>query len=469
MRAGASAWAVVVLLGLGGCARMAPQPVPPVPRAPVQAGLSESAPTPRPAEQWWREFGDPALDALIERALAEQPTLAVAAARAARANAAVLDRQAQGRPQLGLQADAGSQRYSEHGIVPPPIAGSVRDSYTVQLAGSWELDFFGRHRAALESALGAQRALQAEQQSARTLLAAQVVRAWVNLARLAEQRQIVERQLALRGTMLALTRQREAAGLDNRIELRQAEGALPDLRQQVEAIGEQMALARHQLAALSAQPPQALAEARPRLAPLRGPALPAHLGADLLGRRADIVAARWRVEAATQDIALARAEFMPDVNLMAFAGLNSLGLNRLVDLGSRTFGASAALRLPIFDGDRLNAGLEARHADLAAAVAAYDGAVIDAVREATDAVATVRSLQRQQAEQAQAQKAAEEAWAFGTERQRAGVGGALPVLALELQVLQWRRAEADLRARSLDAQAQLMRALGGGYQDGAGR
>ena len=463
----AATLALVVLLG--ACARMGPHPPAPAPRAPSQSGLSDTASTPRPAEQWWRDFGDPALDALVERALAEQPTLAIAAARASRAGAAVLERQAQSGPQLGLAADIGTQRYTEHGLFPPPIAGSVRDSYSVQFAGSWELDFFGRHRAALESALGAQRALWAEQQSARMLLASQVVRAWVNLARLAEQRQNVERQLALRGTMLELTRQREAAGLDSRLELRQAEGTLPDLRQQIEALNEQMALARHQLAALSALPPQALADAQPRLAPLRVPALPAHLGVDLLGRRADIVAARWRVEAATRDVALARALFMPDVNLMAFAGLSSLGLNRLVDFGSRNFGASAALRLPIFDGGRLDANLGARHADLAAAVAAYDSAVIEAVREAADAAATVLSLQRQQAEQAQVLAAIEGAWAFATERQRAGIGGALPGLALELQVQQQRRAEADLRARSLDAQAQLMRSLGGGYEDVPGR
>lgn len=456
------------LLALVACAPVPPQGPAPTPRTPAAAGLAADATTPRPAEQWWREFGDPALDALVERALSDQPSLAVAAARTARAGAAVADRRASARPRLGLEADVGTQRYSEHGIFPPPIAGSTRDSYTVQVAGAWEIDFFGRHKAALESALGAERALQAEQQSARTLLATQVVRAWVQLARLEEDRRLALRHLELRTTMLALTRQREAAGLDSRLELRQAEGALPEARRQIEALDEQRALARNALAALTAQPMatvSTLLETRPpALATLRPPALPARLGADLLGRRADVVAARWRVEAATQEVTLARAQYMPDLDLVAFAGLNSLGLSRLVEFGSRNLGATAALRLPIFDGGRLDAQLGARHADLSAAVATYDTTVIDAVREAADAAATVQSLQRQRDEQAQVLAAAEGTWAAADERHRAGVGGALPVLGLELQWLQQRRAEAELRARSLEAQAQLMRALGGGYE-----
>jgi len=460
-----------LLLALAACSPLPPQPPAPTPRSPAAAGLAAGVTTPRPAEQWWREFGDATLDALVERALADQPSLAAAAARTARAGAAVADRRASARPRLGLEADAGTQRYSEHGIFPPPIAGSTRDNYTVQIAGSWEIDFFGRHQAALESALGAERALQAEQQSARTLLATQVVRAWVQLARLEEDRLLATRQLELRTTVLALTRQREAAGLDSRLELRQAEGALPEARRQIEALDEQRALARNALAALTAQPVatvSAMLDARPpALATLRPPTVPARLGADLLGRRADVVAARWRVEAATQDVTLARAQYMPDLDLVAFAGLSSLGLSRLVEFGSRNLGATAALRLPIFDGGRLDAQLGARHADLAAAVATYDATVIDAVREAADAAATVQSLQRQRDEQAQVLAAAEGTWTAADERHRAGVGGALPVLALELQWLQQRRAEADLRARSLEAQAQLMRALGGGYEAGA--
>jgi len=457
---------------LAACARLGPPPAreAPVPRTAAQAGLVDTAQAAATgtaqaslSESWWRDFGDPALDALVARALAEQPTLAAAAARVQRAGAAVTAREAERGPRLGLQADAGTQRYSEHALVPPAVAGEVRDNYTLQLAGSWEVDFFGRHRAALASALGAQRAQAAEQQAARSLLATQVVRAWVQLAALAEQQQITERLLALRTSMLELTRQREAAGLDSRIELRQAEGTLPELRRQLEALAEQMALARHRLAALSAQPPQALAGLQPRLAPLRTPVPPAHLGVDLLGRRAEIVAARQRIEVASQEVELVRLQYLPDLNLMAFAGFAALGLNRLVDFGSRTWGAGAALRLPLYEHGRLDAQLETRHADLAAAVGAYDAAVIDAVREAADAVASMRSLARQQAEAAQALAAAEGAWQFAGERQRAGIGGALPVMALELQVLQQRRAEAELRARGLDVQAQLMHALGGGF------
>lgn len=464
----AAAWLAVVLATLlAGCAQPGPLPAGPVQRTASEVGLAPqaSAATPWPTAQWWREFGDPALDALVTRALADQPSLQVAAARIARAAAAVDERRASQGPSLSLGLDVSAQRYTEHGLYPPPIAGSVRESLTGQFNANWEMGFFGRHQAALQAALGTQQALLAEQQSARALLATQVVRAWVALARQAEQKSITEELLAARTQAVGLMRERQAAGLDNAVELRQAESSPPELRQQIEALQEQMTLSRHQLAALSAQPPQALATALPALAPLQVNALPDRLGADLLGRRADIVAARWRVEAATQDEALARAQFMPDVNLFAFAGLASLGLDHFIDLGSRNFSGGAALRLPLFDGGRLNAQLGARHADLGAAVAAYNGAVLDAVRQAADAATTLRSLQAQQREQSRSLAALEHAWMLARQRADAGLSNRLPALGLQGQVLAQRRNAIELRARVLDAQAQLMHALGGGYQD----
>jgi hypothetical protein len=160
-------------------------------------------------------------------------------------------------------------------------------------------------------------------------------------------------------------------------------------------------LTRNALAALVGQP-----ECRRRLparafrckAAVPPPALPA----DLLGRRADIAAARWRVEAATQDVASAKAQFYPNINLSAFAGLSSIGLGRLLDAGSRQWGVGPALRLPIFDAGRLRANLRGKTADLDAAVESYNGAVLDAVRDVADQVASCKSITRQQAEQREA-------------------------------------------------------------------
>lgn len=459
-----AATAAAVVLLLAGCAQPGPAATPLAQRSAADAGLVDAAATPLPDAQWWRAWGDPALDALVARALEGQPSLQAAAARVARSQAGVASAQALSRPSLGLAADAVDQRYSGNYIYPPPLGGSTRDSYTLQASGSFELDFFGRHEAALKSALGQQRAAQAEAQAARNLIATQVVRGWVGLARLIEQRQVATRTLALREQVLGLTRERQKAGLDTTADLRQAEGSPPELRAQIEALDEQIALARHQLAALSGQAPQALAAAAPVLAPLQAATPPEQLGVDLLGRRPDVVAAGWRVEAATQDVALARKAFLPDVNLMAFAGLQSLSWPNFLDAGSRNLGVDVAVRLPLFDSGRLQANLSGREAEVDAAIAAYNGAVLDAVREAADAAVSLRSLARQQREQAQALAAVEGALDVALQRYRAGLGGTLPVLVVEGQVLAQRRAAVDLKARVLDTQAQLMRALGGGWQ-----
>lgn len=460
--AGATALLAAMLLA-AGCATPGQLPPAAAPLAPADAGLAADATTAFPDSAWWRALGDPVLDDLITRSLAGQPSLQAAAARVARAGAATQGLQAAQGPQLGLGVDVTRQRYTENGLVPKPIAGHQYDSGNVQLSGSVELDFFGKHDAALRAALGQQRAAQAELQAARVLVASNVARGYIGLARLFAQRDVAQRTLTQREAMLRLTGERVQAGLDTQLELKQSEGSLPDTRLQIAQLDEQITLARHQLAVLSGQAPQALLGLSPALQPLQAAPLPARVGADLLGQRADVVAARWRVEASSADVASARTAFYPDINLVGFVGLNAIGLDRLLEFGSRNLGAGPALRLPIFDGGRLRANLQGRAAEADAAVAAYNGAVLDAVREVADALASSRSLDQQQAEQAQAGAAAEAAYAIALQRYRAGLGSYLQVLSAESSVLAQRRQAADLKARVLDTQVALVKALGGGW------
>ena len=438
------------------------------PLAPARAGLDPAATGPALAPDWWRSLGDPALNELIERALREQPSLRVAQARVARAEAAVAAEQADTGPQTSATGDLTGQRYTANGAVPPPLAGSVRSAGTLQLQGGWEFDFFGRHRAAIEAATGGVRAAQAELAAARAVLASGLARGWVQLGRLQEQRAILQQTLRQRESLRALTQQRVQAGLDTALALRLAEGALPEARQQIEQVDEQIMLTRQALAALSAQPPQALAalnataDARARLP------LPTAVPADLLGRRPDVAAARWRIEAASGEVRSTHALFYPNVNLRAFAGLSSIGLDRLLRAGSEQAGVGAALHLPIFEAGGLRAKLRARTADLDAAVESYNAAVIEAVREVADLLGSLDAGARQQEQQAQAQAAAEAAHALAEQRYRAGLGNRLVVLASEGGVLQQQRQAADLRARQLDIQIALIKALGGGQPADAG-
>lgn len=422
---------------------------------------SEPASDPR----WWQAFGDPQLDRLVDQALADSPSLRLAAARLDRARAVLGLADAALLPQVNATAEATRQRYTARGQVPAPLAGAIRETGLLQLGATWELDFFGKYQAALDAALGSARAAQADAGAARVLLAGNVVRAYLQLARAQAQLDVAGRTLAQREQALRLVNDRVSAGLDSRLELRQSEGAVPEARQQIEALREQEALARNALAALIGRPGQDPVDTPVALSAMRPLPQPTAIPADLLGRRPDIAAARWRVEAARHDIDNARAQFYPNINLVAFAGLSSIGLGKLLDAGAQQWGIGPALRLPVFDAGRLRANLRGRNADLDAAVESYNGAVIDAVREVADQLAAGRGVARQQAEQRQAQEAAEAAYGLALQRYEAGLGNYLQVLSAESTVLAQRRLGVDLAVRALEAQAGLARALGGGWQD----
>jgi NodT family efflux transporter outer membrane factor (OMF) lipoprotein len=435
-------------------------------RTPQSLGLDKAAVAAAPvAPEWWRDFGDAQLDRLVAQALEDNPSLKVAQARIVKARAAVEAAHAAELPQVSGDFSVMHQRFSENSLYPPPLGGSVVDTATLQANANWEIDFFGKHRQALESALGASRAAQADADAARVLLASNIARSYIQLARLHDQLQVAERTLAQRQQAYGLVEQRFKAGLDTSLELRQAEGSLPEARQQIEATREQIQLTRHAIAALVAQPDVAIDEkplAAIKPVPTLGP-----LPADLLARRADVAAARWRVEAATHDVKLTKAEFYPNVNIAAFIGLSSLGIGKLLDPGSLQWGVGPAIHLPIFDAGRLRATLRSKTADLDIAVESYNSTVIDAVKDASDQLASLQSIARQQKEQRDALTSAEAAYDIAVQRYRAGLGTYLSVLTAESTVLQQRRLAVDLSGRALDAQVQLMRALGGGWQPDA--
>ncbi len=446
-----------------GCANPG-RPVPPAAMTPPESiGFNAGVAMEPVALNWWRELGDEQLTRLIERSIDGAPGLKLARARLARAQALTDQASAAFAPQVNGAIDLNRQRFSEYGLVPVALAGAVRNLGTVQGAFSWELDFFGRNQAALESALGAQRAARAEVDAARALLASQVARTYLQLARLIEQREILRAVLAQREQTAALLTQRVAAGLDNAMVRQQALAGVAEIRVQSAALEDSIGLARNALAALSAQPPAALEPLAPQLPALMVLPVPADVPADLVGRRADLAAARSRVESSVQDVMVARTLFYPNINLIALVGVTSIGLDRLLRPGSLQASAGPAIRLPIFEGGRLRANLQARQAELDAAIESYNQVLLDAVREVADQLGTLRAIARQQPEQAQASQIAESLQQLALQRYRSGVGNRLAVLAAEGGVLAQRQLANDLRARLLDAQFGLIRALGGGY------
>jgi len=248
-----------------------------------------------------------------------------------------------------------------------------------------------------------------------------------------------------------------------------AQAVPPELRANIAQVDAAIALTRNQLAALAGKgPDRGLSIVAAQGAAAGTPhTIPGNLPLDLLGRRPDLAAARWRAEAASREIEVARLRFLPNVNLLAFVGVASLGLDRLFAAGSDIAGFGPAIRLPLFAAGNLQAGLRGRQADYDLAVERYNELVLEAMREVADQVQTRRVLDVESRERGSALAATDRTHRLALERYRAGLANYLDVLDAEAPLFGLQRAETDLRSRALQAEVSLYRALGGGYEDGS--
>jgi NodT family efflux transporter outer membrane factor (OMF) lipoprotein len=417
-----------------------------------------------PKQSWWKEFGDEQLDRLVDNALDGQPQLRVAEARVRAAQALAGIAGASLYPHLNGHVSSERERFSEHGTVPPPIAGTWQTINNASLGLDYELDFWGKNRATLNAALDRVHATQIDLQAARLMLSVAVVRTYLRLDSAYALQNLLQATLAQKQKILALTRARVKAQVDSNLELTQAEADLPATREQLEAIGGTIALLRNQLAALEGEGPDAgLTLKRPQVA-IRGPvSIPSNLPLDLIGRRPDVVAQRWRVEAEHQEIKVARAEFYPDISLNAFVGLQHLGFSGLLSAGSRVLGIGPAISLPLFEGGRLRGNLALHQAGYDAAVEHYNATVLNAVHDVVDQLTALAWIDRQQGEQDQAIDLSERAYDLAIARYRNGLANYLQVLAAEDQVLAQERQQIRLYEHRRELRVELIRALGGGY------
>jgi NodT family efflux transporter outer membrane factor (OMF) lipoprotein len=419
-----------------------------------------------PAESWWESYGDSQLNALIREALAGSPNIAVAEARLRRAQAGAQIADAARKPQASASAAAIQQKHSYNYLTPRELTPQGWDDYAnASLTFSWQLDFWGRNRAAIAAATSEAKAAQAEAAQAKLMLATAIASAYAELARQHAAHDTAAAALEVRTKTVALFRYRHENGLETLGSVRQVESRRASAEADLLAVEEQLALQRNSIAALvGAGPDRGLAITRPTVDVARSFALPEHLEAELLGRRPDIVAARMRAEAAARRIDQARAEFYPNVNLTSVIGLQSMGLDMLTHNGSSTGSSGPAITLPIFSGGALRGNLRGAEADYAAAVAEYNRTVIQALQEVADAAVGQKALGPQLDRTADAVDAAREAWRIQSNRYEGGLANYLDVLSAQDDLLANLRAQSDLQSRSFALDIALVRALGGGYQ-----
>lgn len=460
--------ALLAATALSACATLPPASPARVAKAPASYATQQTfagAARDWPADAWWTAYGDQQLTSLVAEALAGSPTLALAEARVRKAQSIVSATHARDLPTVNADASVEEMKQSYHLGIPPQFVPHNYNWYgRFALDFGWELDFWGKNRAAVAAATSDTRAAQADAAEARLMLSTNVAAAYADLARLYAERDVADRSQAVQAETARLVADRVRNGLDTLAEQRQAEAQPLQAKADLDAIDEQIALTRNRLAALlGAGPDRGLAIARPSVGALKPIGVPAQLAADLVGRRPDVTAARWRAEAATSRIREARAAFYPDINLAGFLGLQSLHLSELTASGSDIGSIGPAFSLPLFEGGRLRAGLKGAEADRDAAVASYDAAVTEAFHQVADVVASSRSLQSQLADSRAALAASEDAYRVARLRYQGGLSTYPAVLLVEQDLLRRRRAVADLDARALALDVELIRALGGGY------
>lgn len=462
----------LVLSLLAGCASvpdLGPRPAPAAAESLESSATFADARGAWPVEGWWQALGDPQLDALIAEGLKGSPDIATAAARVRAAEAMAQQAGAALLPRVGVEGSAGGVQQSKNNGIPPQfVPDGIQDTGHVAATFGFDLDLWGKNRAALAAATSEAEAARVDEAQARLLLTTGIASAYADLAGYYRALDVAEEAVRVRSASADVSAKRTLAGIENQSAERQAESRAAAARGDIAALDEAIATTRNRLAALvGAGPDRGRAITRPTLA---SPDidLPPQAGIDLVGRRPDIVAARLRAEAAAKRIDVARADFYPNINLSALVGFQSLGLSKLLDKGSDYGNGGVAISLPIFDGGRLAGRYRGARAEFDTAVANYDRTLIAALRDVADIAQSRAATERQLGDRRAALKAATDAAQLAGLRYRAGLSTQLPQLTAEDSMTQLARQASDLEARRLSLDIALIRALGGGYQTNAG-
>ncbi|MGN6651999.1 efflux transporter outer membrane subunit [Trinickia sp.] len=418
-----------------------------------------------PQDRWWERYGDAQLDQLVGDALDGAPTLAAAAARLRNAEATVQQSHAALFPDLSAQAKVDKEKQSYHYLTPPAFTPKGwRPAGQASLDFSYELDFWGKNRAALAAATSEAEAAQADAAQSRLVLSTSVVDAYADLARLYAERDCASAALDVRMKTAALFVDRKAEGLETEGAVQQAIERRDSSQADVLSIDESIALTRNRIAALiGAGPDRALSMTRPSVAIDQRFGLPRDVTLQLLARRPDIVVARLRAQAAAKRIDVAAAQFYPDVSLSAVIGMQSLGLNLLTKSGSLFGNVGPAISLPIFNAGRLRGQYRGAQATYDEAVANYDDTLVKALHDVADAAVSDRALQPRIDATKAAWVAAARARDSIKARYEGGLASYLDVLSSEDSLIDAQRQLADIQSRAFTLDVALARALGGGF------
>ncbi len=455
---------VLPMVLLAGCMSLAPDyQRPPAPVADRFPDGAEAIATAAPAAvdiAWQQFFSDPQLKAFIAQALQNNRDLRVAVLNIEQARAQLQIRRADQVPGANVAAGAAQVNNANGDITTAYLAGFVMPSF--------ELDFFGRVKSLSDAALGQYLATEEARKTAQIVLVASVANAYLALLGDIEQLALTERTLATRESSLQLTRLKFDNGVASELDVAQARSLVEGARVALQILRRQRAQDQNAIVLLVGQPLTVELPADGTLLGMTiGPELPAGLPSDLLANRPDIRQSEQQLLAANANIGAARAAFFPRITLTASAGVASGNLLDLVKAGSLAWTFSPQLVLPIFDGGRNQANLEAAIAQRDISIALYEKAIQAAFREVADALAGRATL----SDQLRAQKAQADAegarFKLSDLRYRTGVSSYLDVLDAQRSLFLAQLATVQVQLSRLQNQVTLYKVLGGGWTEPA--
>ncbi|MGE0314481.1 MAG: efflux transporter outer membrane subunit [Lautropia sp.] len=460
---------MVALRILSGCAAgqapSAPSSSPPtVPAAfrestdPVDSRWTDIAATDMPPSgAWWSAFGDPTLDALVERAGRTNHDIHVAAARLTQARAALQAARAAHAPQAALAGGASRQR----GAAVDRTRGTG-DRFDLGVGASYEIDLAGRLTRD-DDAAQADVTTRAELLRQSSLaVQTEVARVYFALRALDAERSLVRETFRSYQASLKLQERRRDAGSIAELELERMRTEASSVRADAISLDRRRAELDHALAGLIGATPSAFTLGEAHWQPTL-PAIPPGIPSRLLSRRPDVVAARSSVAAAQARAGAARTAWFPNLALTAFDGVASPDLGDLLRLSARVWGLGALLSLPLFDGGKREAAVGAADGELAAALASYHARILVSFREVEDNLSALRLLALQDSAQRSAIASASRATELSARRYRNGSGAQLDLLDAQRVELRLRRLSLQVTADRHEATVGLIKALGGSW------
>lgn len=452
-------------------------------RTPAADALAKTLSTVTPAAQAWPSadwitaFGDPQLIALVNETVANSPDIDVANSRVASAQAQLETFDSTSGLSATATASALKARLPKvDGATNVDFAGNsipinlFTDPWvspaSVTGVAHYDLDLWGRNRAATRSLVSARDAARVDAQQARLSLVTALVTLYGQLDADYALRDLVAQKQQDEQRRDTIMQTRMNRGLDTGYDAQDAHIRLAKLGLQLQQADDTITQTRLQIGELTGNGPErGLTLARPKLASSSESVLPlpANLPLQLLGRRPDIVAARLRVDASEGRIDAARAQFYPNIDLLATAGLSTLNIGSLFSSSSALFAIGPAVSLPIFERPRLRAQLHSEQANADTMIALYNQTLNTALGEVARSIATLRGADAQIAEQEQVVAARSHIVWISDERHRRGLLPEETLLSARISLADDQIQLVSLRTQRRDAKIALIRALGGGF------